>query len=84
MTLCGGTIINERTIVTAAHCISSPQDPSKMLVLVGLHDLSKIYQSESSYTPSNIYIHPEFEYDGKSVRNDIAVLQFETNITFSD
>ena len=78
--LCGGTIIDELTIVTAAHCIVS-QDPSKTRVYVGLHDRSKLSKSDY-YTPSNIYIHPK--YDKTNIRNDIAVIQLETNITFSD
>ena len=51
--LCGGTIIDELTIVTAAHCIVSPKDPSKMFVFVGLHDRSKLSEADY-YKPSRI------------------------------
>jgi secreted trypsin-like serine protease len=89
--LCGGTIIDERTIVTAAHCITTPKDPSKIRIFVGLHDASKIIRNDfyddsyDYYTPSNIHIHPKYKNDNKNGPvNDIAVLQFETNFTFSD
>lgn len=38
---CGATIINDRQVVTAAHCLVDNRNPMTLGVLVGEHDLSR-------------------------------------------
>ncbi|XP_063984407.1 chymotrypsin-2-like [Diachasmimorpha longicaudata] len=74
---CGGSIINKRWILTAAHCLRG-QSPSAIRVLVGTNSLSngtQYYQCgflkwHEKFTP--ILIH-----------NDIAVLQVTQDIEFN-
>jgi secreted trypsin-like serine protease len=76
---CGGTIIDQITVLTAAHCIY--ESPSRVVVVVGLHDL-RSPPSQNIYTIQTIYIHPN--YDNTRFNNDIAVIKLARPITFSD
>ena len=41
--LCSGSLINDRYVLTTAHCIPSGTDPKKILAVLGVHDLQGKY-----------------------------------------
>merc|ERR1719507_1320193 len=86
--MCGGTILNKRYVVTAAHCLYDGQTQmtlkggAKFRVMVGEHDHCK---AQSSFVlASVVHKHPNFDIDSASVDNDIAILKLSKDLTFSD
>uniref|UniRef100_A0A4Q8KDK1 U38-Sparatoxin-Hju1a_1 n=1 Tax=Heteropoda jugulans TaxID=1358901 RepID=A0A4Q8KDK1_9ARAC len=70
---CGGAILNENWIVTAAHC-TEPIDVSDYEVIVGMHNVAtKHSPSLRRHTVSKIVLHEG--YDEESNRNDIALMK---------
>lgn len=79
---CGGSIIDENTILTAAHCVVITKNISLFTVFVGLHDSTIIPADTNIFSVSEVYIHPE--YNDTTLRNDVAVLKLTKSLTFSD
>ncbi|XP_011879072.1 PREDICTED: venom serine protease 34-like [Vollenhovia emeryi] len=80
---CGATIISERHVITAAHCLTD-RNPNNIGVLVGDHDLSTGADTNASrlYTVSRFYVHPV--YNSVSLENDIAIVMVNSVISFSE
>ncbi|KFV96989.1 Coagulation factor X, partial [Eurypyga helias] len=77
---CGGTILNEYFILSAAHCV---KEWSKSLhVLVGMVDKEKEEPSRSMHRVEKIITHDDFDTD--TYDSDIALLKLEEPITFSE
>ncbi|XP_065169898.1 trypsin-3-like [Atheta coriaria] len=75
---CGGTIIGERWVVTAAHCIKD-YDHVTLSVHAGVTNFNEVGQKrEVAYR----YEHPEFNAD--TLENDIAVLELWDDLEFND
>ncbi len=75
---CGGTIIAERWVMTAAHCLfdafRGPYIPSDIYVIAGIHDLVEDAELEEVMV-TNIIIHPDYDNSLESPPNDIALLE---------
>lgn len=83
--LCGGSVIRDNVVLTAAHCIAEQNelewfDRRFPYVGVGNHDSDEQYLSlDSMMQPKISLIHPN--YDETTVQNDIALLFFDQNLT---
>lgn len=72
---CGGSLIAEDKVLTAAHCAEG-QDPADVVAVTGRTDLTT---NEGNETPvSDIWIHPD--YDGVSTGADVAVLTLSSAV----
>ena len=78
--ICGGTIINEKFILTAAHCVYGKNDLD-LKVILGTDKLNFRGPSSTEHKIMNISIHPS--YDPLYFYNDAAVLELEEELTFN-
>lgn len=73
---CGGTLVAERFVVTAAHCSDDIRSPSRVQVLVGTQRLDG---SGQRINVKKIYIHPG--WNPENFDNDVAVWELATPVS---
>ncbi|KAJ0029669.1 hypothetical protein NQD34_004666 [Periophthalmus magnuspinnatus] len=78
--VCSGALVNQRTVVVAAHCVSElgkgyPLDPDRVKVVVGMHYRHDNRESKAlqHLRVSSIVIHPD--YDPLILDSDLAVIK---------
>merc|ERR1712226_118842 len=79
--LCGGTIVNKKFVITAAHCWDSRF--TNLRVIVGEHSICDgINEGGKVINVKKATMHPD--YNKKTMDNDIAVLELAEELTFTD
>lgn len=86
---CGSTLLSNRHLLTAAHCMqqkyhSEPQKPNEIVAYLGRYDLMKAFERGSQIAyPIKILIHDDWNYYTERYDADIALIFLENDVTFN-
>ncbi|XP_008307205.1 ST14 transmembrane serine protease matriptase a isoform X2 [Cynoglossus semilaevis] len=85
--VCGASIINQRWLVTAAHCVQDDgkirfSQPSTWEAYFGLHEQRKIGSHVVKKNLKQVIPHPN--YNAYTFDNDIALMELDSPLTYSD
>jgi trypsin len=76
---CGGTIIDSRWILTAAHC-AELAPAAEMYVWTGISDRGSMFTNNATRV-DRVIIHPGWNSGGDDDRNDIALLRLSSPVS---
>uniref|UniRef100_A0A8C5PPL1 Uncharacterized protein n=1 Tax=Leptobrachium leishanense TaxID=445787 RepID=A0A8C5PPL1_9ANUR len=74
---CGGTLIGECWILTAAHCVKPLSEPQIWSVFLGKVDLQKNESHQQSFDVKRIIIHENYREEQTSLHYDIALMELK-------
>jgi secreted trypsin-like serine protease len=81
MSTCGGTLIDDRHVLTAAHCIGGT-NPASITITAGLHNKnSNEANTRQVRAVERIFKHPS--YNTQTAKNDITILRLAQPVQFN-
>lgn len=80
---CGGSLIDQTHILTAAHCVAhmSQVDIQNLRVRLGAHNIRSFEASSQDFKVARVVRHKD--YDSRRLYNDVAMLTLERAVDFN-
>ncbi|NWX39507.1 TMPSC protease, partial [Steatornis caripensis] len=80
--ICGGVLLNENSVLSAAHCVTGRKDPRSWRAVLGVRNLWKHDGHAAKRIIRSITVHPEFKTE--TFENDIALFWLSSAVRYSD
>ncbi|XP_058837319.1 brachyurin-like [Topomyia yanbarensis] len=80
--LCGGTVLSQNFVMTAAHCVVIGTEATHGTVVLGAHNRQVVEATQQRIDFASINVHPS--YIASLLRNDIATIRLATPAVFNN
>jgi secreted trypsin-like serine protease len=79
---CVGSLIDPSHVLTAAHCVTSPDQPEAYTITTGRHNLGQPSGNEQTITAEQIFVHEQ--YNSETIMDDIAIIRLSRPVQISE